>query len=323
MQASLARDRRHGEPGDALLATLRTLAVDRVTAEVVRAFEHAGIPSVLLKGPSVALWLYPGGAGRPYVDSDLLVPPEMWTRAEEVLRSLRFVNLFAGTTIDERDPGACPWRRMQDGAVVDLHRRLRGVGVSDGECWRLLAAHRESMSVGGMAIDVLDPAARALNLVLHAAEDGIGNQSSVHDLARGLAVLPPVVWNEALTLSVEFKAGASFAAGLRLLPPGRVLAERLKLPISSSVDVRLHAMSAPPLAFGFAALHQIDGVGRKLRFLTRNLVPTPAYMRFLSPLARRGRLGMIAAYVCRWLFLVRYAASGYRAWRRVYRGSIE
>jgi hypothetical protein len=310
---------RSGVEQGVVLATLRTLAVDRVTAEVVGAFREAGVPSILLKGPSVALWLYPRGAGRPYVDSDLLVPPEAWTMAEEVLSSRGFDNLFAGTTIDERDPGACPWRRTHDRAAVDLHRRLRGVDVADDECWRLLQAHRESMSVGGIAVDVLAPAARTLNLVLHAAHDGIGNQRSVHDLARGLEIIPPTLWSEALALGVQLKVQASFAAGLRLLPSGRVLADRLHLPISNSVDVRLHAMSPPPLAMGFAALHERRGFGRKLGFLKRNFVPTPAYMRYLSPLARRGVLGMAAAYVGRWLILVRYAVPSYRAWRRIFR----
>lgn len=295
--------------------------MDRITAEVAGAFEHWGVPSILLKGPSTALWLYPGGAGRPYVDSDFLVPPEAWPAAEGALASLGFLNLCDGRTIDEQDPGACAWRRMEDQAVVDLHRRLRGVGVLDGECWRILQGHRESMTVGGIAVDVLSPAARALNLVLHAAHDGIGNQRSVDDLARGLTIVPPTVWHEALTLSVQLKAEASFGAGLRLLPSGMAVADQLKLSRSSAVDVRLHAISAPPLAFGFAALHETRGIGPKVRFLTRNLVPTPSFMRFLFPIARRGRLGMAAAYVCRWFSLLRHVAPGYRTWRNVYRGS--
>jgi hypothetical protein len=84
-------------------------------------------------------------------------------------------------------------------------------------------------------------------------------------------------------------------------------------------------MSAPPLAFGFSALHEIRGFGGKLRFLAHNFVPTPAYLRFLSPLARRGRLGMVVAYVCRWLFLIRHAATSYCVWRRLYKepGSVD
>jgi hypothetical protein len=35
--------------------------------------QDAGIPTILLKGPSIARWLYPSG-GRTYIDTDLLVP---------------------------------------------------------------------------------------------------------------------------------------------------------------------------------------------------------------------------------------------------------
>ena len=34
--------------------------VDAVTAEVTRALEAKSIPSILLKGPGIATWLYPG-----------------------------------------------------------------------------------------------------------------------------------------------------------------------------------------------------------------------------------------------------------------------
>jgi hypothetical protein len=78
-------------------------------------------------------------------------------------------------------------------------------------------------------------------------------------------------------------------------------------------------MSPPPLAMGFAALHELPGLRTKLGFLARNLIPTPAYMRFLFPLARRGWLGFVAAYLFRWLLLLRHALPSYRAWRRTYR----
>ena len=53
---------------------VRRMVIDAVTAEVVGAFAAVGIPSILLKGPALVRWLYPAGEGRPYLDSDLLVP---------------------------------------------------------------------------------------------------------------------------------------------------------------------------------------------------------------------------------------------------------
>ena len=55
------------------LGMAHTLAVDVVTAEVVDAFRRAGVRAVVLKGPTLAGWLYGGEAVRTYGDSDLLV----------------------------------------------------------------------------------------------------------------------------------------------------------------------------------------------------------------------------------------------------------
>src|SRR5436309_3618105 len=79
------------------------LRVDQVTAEVVRAFRVAEVPSILLKGPSIAGWLYADGSPRSYIDSDLLVRPDRHSRAEKILEDLRFTPVLA----DEDTPG---WR---------------------------------------------------------------------------------------------------------------------------------------------------------------------------------------------------------------------
>src|SRR5580700_11186524 len=82
-------------PHRALLDAARALGCDHVSAEVVGAMQDVGIPSILLKGPSIARWLYPAG-GRSYADTDLLVPARELSRAETVLRSLGFTELVEG-----------------------------------------------------------------------------------------------------------------------------------------------------------------------------------------------------------------------------------
>jgi hypothetical protein len=299
-----------------LLAATQSLTVDLVTAEVMTALTNAGVPSILLKGPSVALWLYPGGAGRCYVDSDILVPLEGWAAAGRVLASLGFIDWMAGTTADEQDPAATPWQRSRDRAAVDLHRSLRGLGVSPSDAWRVLSAQTEPMDVAGATVQVLTPPGRALNLALHAAHEGIQNRQCVEDLRRALDQLPPHPWDGAAELAARLGAEAAFAAGLRLLPAGEILATRLQLPVSRSVVVRLRAGTPPPLALGFAALGERPGWSAKLRFVQHNALPTAAFMRFSNPLARRGGIALGAAYAWRWLLLLWHAIPGYRAWRR-------
>src|SRR5436305_2012832 len=58
-----------------LLGVGHSLLIDRVTAEVVEALRAEGVPCVVLKGATVARWLYSDATARPYSDADLLAPP--------------------------------------------------------------------------------------------------------------------------------------------------------------------------------------------------------------------------------------------------------
>src|SRR5437764_4658153 len=73
-----------------LLGVGHSLLIDRVTAEVVDALRAEGVPCVVLKGATVARWLYSDATARPYSDADLLVPPAALSSAEEVLGNLGF-----------------------------------------------------------------------------------------------------------------------------------------------------------------------------------------------------------------------------------------
>lgn len=84
----------------------RNFAIDALTAEVVSAFTGEGIGTVVLKGPVLARWLYPGEV-RPYVDSDLMVAPDDRARAVGVLERLGFAeHLPWMPTPLSLDPGA-------------------------------------------------------------------------------------------------------------------------------------------------------------------------------------------------------------------------
>src|SRR5438270_11602935 len=98
------------------------MAVDAVTAEVVSAFADDGVDSLLLKGPSVADWLYDDDS-RTYVDSDLLVAPDRVPAARARLGRLGFRQQFGSLPHPGREaPPSAPWQR--DAFQVDLHARL-------------------------------------------------------------------------------------------------------------------------------------------------------------------------------------------------------
>ena len=55
--------------------------------------------------------------------------------------------------------------------------------------------------------------------------------------------------------------------------------------------------------------------------VVRQVLPPPDYLRFRSPLARRGPVGLAAAYAARPVWLARHAPRAVRAWRAARRGN--
>jgi hypothetical protein len=70
------------------------------------------------------------------------------------------------------------------------------------------------------------------------------------------------------------------------------------------------------MALGIEELSKTPGLLAKLRFVLRELFPTPAFMRWWTPMARRGSVGLSVAYVWRLVWVFRYAVPAFRAWRR-------
>jgi hypothetical protein len=174
-----------------MTAAMRTLAVDEVTAEVVRALRAAGIEPLLLKGPSFARLLYPPDQLRPYVDTDLLVAPEHQERAAGVLARLGFADPMSGALAHEQDDHSRTFRRARGGAEaeVDLHFTLAGARAAPATVWSLLSAGSDVMEVAGERVRVLGVPGRAFHVALHAAQDGRDTQQPLQDLTRAVTAL--------------------------------------------------------------------------------------------------------------------------------------
>jgi len=105
------------------------------------------------------------------------------------------------------------------------------------------------------------------------------------------------------------------AAGLRLLPEGNDLADRLSLPVEGSVETILRGSSAPELALSLDWLAQARGFPARARLILRKLGPPAGVMRGRSQLARRGRPGLAFAYLLQPAWLSWHAIPALRAWR--------
>lgn len=308
--------RQYASPSREVLLTAWALRVDRLTAELARAFDERGIDLVLLKGPVIARWLYDDGTVRSYSDCDLLVAPDHVSAAQAVLGERGFE--------DAKSPMAHPrldsheWKRAEH--HVDLHSTLIGIRASPRTVWDTLWPTAETERVGGVDVQVLSVPARALHVALHAAQHGRDESKPLEDLRRALELVPEQTWFEVAALAERLQASEAFATGLRLLPPGAALASRLGLASKASTDATLR-LEPVPLALAFEHLASTPGCKARLQVVLRELFPTVAFMRWWSPLARRGQPGLIAAYCWRPLWLLAHAGPGLVAWRRARRAT--
>ena len=289
------------------------MAVDAVTAEVVSALADDGVDSLLLKGPSVADWLYDEDS-RTYVDSDLLVAPDRMAAARATLERLGFRQQFGSLPHPGMEaPPSAPWQR--DAFQVDLHERLEGAMADRGRLWGVLWKDRTELVVGGRSVAALGESARLVHVALHAAHHGPRAEKPLRDLRRALDRLDDASWAAAAEVAGEIGAASAFAAGLDLVPEGRALLERLEMAVPSSPTWFLEH-DETPVAAGIERVREANGLGAKLAIVRHEAFPSAEFMRWWTPLARRSQPGLIAAYVWRWAFLLGHLPGALVAGRR-------
>jgi hypothetical protein len=286
---------------------------------VAERFAHAGIPTILLKGPTLAKWLYDVADPRFYTDADVLVPASEMARAEEILVSLGFV--CPHELPHDKPSHAHEWIRLADRAAIDLHRSLVGAGAPPGKVWDVLSGRTIPEDIAGYPVTCLDLEARALNVVLHAAAHGPANGKPIEDLRRVLQMLAPERWNIVGDLAQQLDALPAFALGLQLCEDGAEVAVRLSLREPPSVDAILRSSSAPPTSLGIDWLVRLPGWSKKATFLYHKFFPPREYMLARHPVARRGRLGLVRAYLWRPLWQLKKFGPALRGYVRARRAA--
>lgn len=271
----------------ALLRAARALSCDRITAEVIGAMRGARIETILLKGPSIARWLYPDG-GRGYIDTDILVPASEVDHAADVLRSLGFTDLLDGFHPLERDAylGETTFvRRAESGhgpeGLVDLHHNLPGMPASSEALWQAFSADPEVMRVGGVEVRVASRTALALHVVLHAAQHGFQGHTR-EDLSRAIAVMAASHWRDTADMAARLGVADVLGATLRHHAAGAEIADRLGLPGRSLAESRFWSPFAPRGSEAVAEFWSASTLRQKRDRIRRVLLPSPAKVRYVS-----------------------------------------
>jgi len=292
-------------PDLALRLAVQALKCDRITVEVVAAFDAAAIPYILLKGPSIARWLYPSG-GRSYCDTDLLVPADEFDRAERVIRSMGFVgrkdefhplerNVVPEETALVRPEGS----DLGPVGVVDLHRNLSSLPFSDSVLWNAFSADTELIPIAGVNVRVLGRTALALHIVQHAVHHGFGFHTD-EDLRRAIAVMSLDDWRPVVDLAKELGISDVLGFGLRRNETGAEIADLLELPSLVLADSAYWALGSPRGVTAVSEFLSASTYRERLRRLRWSLFPSPARLRSVSGRPDARGVALLAVYVSEW-----------------------
>lgn len=196
-----------------LARLLRTRAEIASLAEALTAAE---IPWVLFKGPVLAGDLYERPDLRSWGDLDLLVGPNQFRHALEVLVEHGSVLLDSDWSMITRERRSQLHLRLPMGSVADLHWHLlnrRFVRESFAVDTDAVLARAVLTSVEGVPVPTLDAADTLVHLSLHAAMSGGNRLRWIKDIERSAAAQPD--WDPVVTRAREWRAGRPVGLMLR------------------------------------------------------------------------------------------------------------
>jgi hypothetical protein len=296
----------------------RTDELDKAAAEVLAAFDSAGVSAILLKGAALSRVLYTAEQRRGYSDVDLLVAPQDLTQAQAELAELGFGNFTAQRGVEDIAGAvhAETWIRRNEEIgplMIDLHWRLPGVKAAPDIAWRSLAARRASIELGGREVPVLRREGLALHVATHAAQHGPDDPRPLADLRYALERWPAQVWQQAAELAAELDATVAYAAGLRLVSAGADLAVLLELPPSDDLEWDMRNRSARPRGtFHVQALVEARSLRERAHLVRLALLPKREWIVFQDPRAAKGGLPLVLARVRHVLRAPRWAFAALR-----------
>jgi hypothetical protein len=181
-----------------------------VAVDVTRLFDDAGIPSIVLKGPTIAHELYDDPAERAFSDVDVLVPPRMFKRACDVLSSARFTDTDAGRNVLRARTFAHP----TIDAPIDLHFTILGATAKPDRVWSVLARDTRRLSLDRGSVTALSQAGIIWHVALHASQHGTDHPFVLRDLQSALDRCTLAAWQRAWDIATATASGRSFRSGL-------------------------------------------------------------------------------------------------------------
>jgi hypothetical protein len=269
---------------------------------VLLAFEEDGIPVIALKGAHLAELVYKNIAARPMSDLDILIHEEDLERADRILLRLRFLR-------EERHPHPAPeanelhYNATNSNVRLDVHWRLLPstypFRIDIDSLWR----HSRESSLVGVPVLTLSPEDLLLHICVHL---------SVHLFCSGLRNLCDI--SAILRLSGETlnwprfrEQSRSWGGGncvylvlllasrllyvgipedvLRVLRPSRFAESFYETAKDAVLSTDCRFRSSPFIALKVNLFGGRKGIGQKLLFLRKRLIPSAAAIAVRYPVS--------------------------------------
>jgi putative nucleotidyltransferase-like protein len=222
----------------------QALSALQMTAELFRLvdkFRDAGLDTVLVKGPALALRAYGDTGARQYGDLDFLVRQKDILRATELMISAGYEPEIPVEALSaQKIPGQYVFVRIAAPLLVELHTERtmryfpRGLPIEE------FFARRQYMSVDGQQIPALAIEDELILICIHGAKHLWERLSLVADVAAFVARQTALNWERSF-------ANARAVGAERMLNTGLLLAGNL-LGAALPQDVRARLQSDRPAA---------------------------------------------------------------------------
>lgn len=271
-----------------LIGEVKRLRLDVLSVQASAALTGFGIPHLVLKGPSTALWLY--DPPRSYNDVDILIPLSRVRDATDALAQAGVATPAAGRVGEEAEHSYL--LRSAEGFELDLHISLPTVPPAGDRIWEVLEPHIELLNLGVGSVPALDEPGRCLVVALHALNSARQIPQPARDLELAHERASLAAWEGALEIAAELGVSDLFEAGRDFDRDAEDL--HTKSPRSY-----LFAVGAPNSAVALERLAETPWRRRPVAFL-RELFPSAGFMRRAYPDVTTTRLGLMRAYLYRW-----------------------
>ncbi|NIM89676.1 MAG: signal peptidase I [Candidatus Aminicenantes bacterium] len=305
-----------------LISRVRCFHMEKQLDEIIKAFHNEDVQILVLKGPSLALSVYPDPALRPSSDLDLLVLPEQMSQARAILGKLGYQNLgkrFEHSRDFYSEETFLHRKNARDNRAIELHWDLHSFsGISREVKVEELFHRAVKIDKKGLTFKTLHPIDalihRALNMAIWHNKDI--RLIWIYDtalLAQGLKASKD--WGVVLKRSVDWRARLALEYSLKMaqvwvglkLPEKYNDFSRWPPPTATEAGFWSDALLRHDRLTSFLKLHWSDttGVFKKSKFLLHLLFPSPRIIRLDYPPAHN------------WLLPFSYARRLYR-WFKQY-----